>query len=128
MVAISAKLIYQFTKHVLFVRLNCVAFAFAAGDQPRNLALKKPTKMSSTHSRYTSDKAVDGNKNVRMSYLHCIHTVHQSGKRAWWQVYLEAVYLISKVVITNRGEGCGEWISGTFWMELNVCIVYNVCK
>ena len=113
-VAVSVKLIQQFIKHVyLLGTINCVALSFVAKASPTNLALRKPTQMSSTHGRYTSDKAVDGNKN--MSSLHCSHTTYQRGTRAWWQVDLQAVYIIRKVVITNRGDRSGEWTSRACW-------------
>ena len=108
-VAVSVKLIY------LLGTINCVALSFVAKASPTNLALRKPTQMSSTHGRYTSDKAVDGNKNVHMSSLHCSHTTYQRGTRAWWQVDLQAVYIIRKVVITNRGDRSGERTSRACW-------------
>jgi len=118
----------------MLCRANYVAFSFAVKNINTNLARGKPTKMSSTHSpRYTSDKAVDGNKDIRMGRQHCSHTKDGARERAWWQVDLEAAYWIRKVIITNRGEKSGECINRTCWTELNhvlthACIPYNVRK
>ena len=73
-----------------------------------NLALGKPARQFSTYKTHTASKAVDGNKANFLSQGSCTHTVW-SGKGVWWQVDLEAVYDIREVVITNRGECCGEF-------------------
>ena len=70
----------------------------------KNLALRKPTWQSSTwsHGLYTSDKAVDGNKNVNMQNMGCSHTKEEYNP--WWVVSLEADYFVTKVLITNRNQ------------------------
>ena len=71
-----------------------------------NLAHGKPTKMSSTLGEFVSWRAVDGDRDS-MSFGHsCTQT--RKEKDAWWQVDLQAVYNIREVVITNRGDCCGE--------------------
>lgn len=72
-----------------------------------NLARGMLTQQSTTNvSRYSSDKAVDGNTNVSMSQGSCART---SGTDVpWWQVDLKAVYEIREVSITNRGDCCGK--------------------
>ena len=117
----------------MLCRANYVAFSFVVENIDTNLARGKPTKMSSTLNKYSSDKAVDGNKNTYISNMHCSHTNTDTGDRAWWQVDLQAAYWIKNVIITNRGEQSGEYINRTCWTELkhvliHACILYNVCK
>ena len=71
-----------------------------------NLAHGKPTKMSSTFGSYVSLKAVDGDRNSSITENSCTQTLKQ--KENWWQVDLQAVYVIREVVITNRGDRDGE--------------------
>ena len=69
-----------------------------------NLALGKPTQMSSTFGSYVSSNAVDGNSsNTGMS---CSLTLKQNEN--WWQVDLQAIYVIREVVITTIGHRNGE--------------------
>ncbi|KAK3522811.1 hypothetical protein QTP86_001650 [Hemibagrus guttatus] len=54
--------------------------------------------------------AIDGNRasNLKISSL-----THTSGQNSpWWRVDLLAVYDISNVIITNRGDCCPERING----------------
>ena len=62
-----------------------------------NLALGKPTKMSSIYNNSASWKGVDGEREPK-------HTcaVTGSDQEAWWQVDLEAVYVIRVVVVYSR--------------------------
>lgn len=71
-----------------------------------NLALGKPTSMSSNTGTNTPAKAVDGNRNSTLKGNSCSQT--KSEDNAWWQVDLQAVYAIWAVTITNRGDCCGE--------------------
>ena len=71
-----------------------------------NLALGKPTSMSSNIGTNTPAKAVDGNRNSTLKGNSCSQT--KSEINAWWQVDLQAVYVIWTVTITNRGDCCGE--------------------
>ena len=75
------------------------------------MAYKKPTKMSTISynnaTKFGPMNAVDGNRNSDIKFQSCAATRQEV--HAWWQVDLEAVYLITDVVITNRrGECCGE--------------------
>ena len=72
-----------------------------------NLALHKPTQMSSTMPPYVSSRVVDGNTNRNMTKQSCSQTVPYTGDN-WWQVDLLAIFLIKDVVITNRGDDGGE--------------------
>ena len=67
-----------------------------------NLALRKPTKMSSLFEDNVASRAVDGNRNGNMAALSCTHTNGELG--AWWQVDLQDLYLIKHVIISNRDD------------------------
>ena len=71
-----------------------------------SLAHGKPTKMSSTFGSYDSSKAVDGDRNSAITGNGCTQTLKQM--KNWWQVDLQAVYVIKEVAITNRGDRNGE--------------------
>jgi len=67
-----------------------------------NLALRKPTKMSSLYKDNVASRAVDGNRNGNLAALSCTHTNYDLG--AWWQVDLQDLYLIKHVIISNRDD------------------------
>ncbi|XP_050960134.1 fucolectin-like isoform X2 [Labeo rohita] len=81
------------------------------GSTSRNLALGAKTDQSSTFPFFGLAKhAVDGNSNSNYFLGSCTHTFMEHSP--WWRVDLGGVYKISRVTITNRGDCCGEWISG----------------
>ena len=67
----------------------------------------KPTKMVSVFKNitigYKSMKAVDGS---RMTDVHVTRScaVTDYGDYIWWLVDLQAIYLITEVALTNRGD------------------------
>ena len=69
-------------------------------DLSGNLAVGKPTTMSSLYGSSYSSYAVDGTRDGKWKHNSCSHTLDEKG--AWWQVDLLAVYLIREVVLTNR--------------------------
>ena len=71
-------------------------------DLTGNLAVGKPTTMSSLHGFYYSSRVVDGTRDSTWSHGSCAQTLGDVG--AWWQVDLQAVYLIREVIITNRAS------------------------
>ena len=71
-----------------------------------NLALKKPTKQSSTGWSGPSSKAVDGNKNTFYHARSCTHT-HRDAK-PWWRVDLGGRHVVGNIKITNRGDCCSS--------------------
>lgn len=78
-----------------------------------NLALGKTTWQSTTF-RYndiwaTSWLAVDGNANPNFHNGHCTHT-DPSDRSPWWMVDLAGFYNVQRVVVTNRGDNCCEYI------------------
>nr|Q9I927.1 RecName: Full=Fucolectin-5; Flags: Precursor [Anguilla japonica]BAB03527.1 fucolectin-5 [Anguilla japonica] len=54
--------------------------------------------------------AIDGNRDSDSSHGSCSHTTN--GPNPWWRVDLLQVYTIASVTITNRGDCCGERITG----------------
>ncbi len=68
-----------------------------------NLALHKPARQSSTYdSGYAAANCVDG---VKSGGSPC-HT--QNEKNPWWQVDLQGNYAVSRIVVSNREDCCGE--------------------
>jgi len=70
-----------------------------------NLALGKPTSMSSVYFESASWKGVDGKREPRVwgqdpTKHTCAATM--SDDAAWWQVDLQAVYVIREVVFTPQ--------------------------
>ena len=51
------------------------------------------------HGKGTASLAVDGERNNESGALSCFRTKTQKG--AWWRVDLQAVYMITQVIITN---------------------------
>ncbi|XP_067217482.1 uncharacterized protein [Chanodichthys erythropterus] len=77
---------------------------------PRNLALGATAVQSSTYDGLAAQNAVDGNRNSIRSHGSCTHT--NGDKDPWWRVDLLEVYKITRVSITNRGDGYAERING----------------
>ncbi|TSY83965.1 Fucolectin-4 [Bagarius yarrelli] len=76
-----------------------------------NLALRgTATQSSITGSNYHAKCAIDGNKASNILSFSCTHTQFETDP--WWRVELLAVYNISSVVITNRGDCCSDRING----------------
>jgi len=72
--------------------------------KPGNLALKKPTRQSSTGWHGCSKRAVDGNRNSNYNAGSCTHT--QRNYYPWWRVDLGTPQRVFKVSLTNRGDCC----------------------
>ena len=71
-----------------------------------SLSLRKPAYQSSTYEDCTADKAVDGNEANNFYHKSCSCT--NNDFQPWWLVDLGAEYLVSEIVITNRGDCCGK--------------------
>jgi len=73
-------------------------------DISGNLAAGKPTKMSSDvkNSQMFSWRAADGRRDNSAGDKCCAYTAKQKGN--WWEVDLQAVYLIREVDITSTGS------------------------
>ena len=73
-----------------------------------NIALRQPTWQSSTfNAAWTSDKAVDGNKDTKILDQHCSHTAGVE-VHPWLAVDLGSPVFIYGINLTNRGDCCGE--------------------
>ncbi|XP_048057805.1 fucolectin-7-like [Megalobrama amblycephala] len=92
---------------IVFLTLTglCVA------DSKGNLALGATAVQSSTYDKLAAaQKAVDGNRNPIRKHGSCSHT--NADKDPWWRVDLLEVYMVTRVSITNRGDGNAERING----------------
>ena len=69
----------------------------------------------------TADKAVDGNPASNFHNKSCTHTKVED--KPWWTVDLGAEYLVSEVVITNRGDSFGIYLYGFL-----ISMVFFFCK
>ncbi len=78
-----------------------------------NLALKKPAFQSSEYLWGSPERATDGNSDTDFYKESCSHTglSDLDFDEAWFVIDLEESYKVSKVVITNRGDCCGEYLS-----------------
>lgn len=74
----------------------------------------RPTFQSSTLYGSDSSKAVDGRLTTK---AHCTHTGFSSNKREeatdnpWWSVDLGATRRVTRILVTNRGDCCGDRLS-----------------
>ncbi|XP_040204337.1 uncharacterized protein LOC120936213 [Rana temporaria] len=82
----------------------------ATQNSGTNLALRGQAAQSSSYSAINEAiKSIDGNTDSNF-YKSCSCT--QPDLSPWWRVDLRAPYRISSVVITNRGDCCGERLNG----------------
>ncbi|XP_048057784.1 pentraxin fusion protein-like [Megalobrama amblycephala] len=94
----------------------CEVEVFAENDipsyicSPRNLAVGGKAVQSSTYSTNGPQNAIDGNRNPIAGRGSCSYT--NGDRDAWWRVDLLDVYKITRVSITNRGDGAAERING----------------
>ncbi|XP_048059454.1 uncharacterized protein LOC125276079, partial [Megalobrama amblycephala] len=83
----------------------------AAGGATGNLALGATAVQSSTYDQLAAaQKAIDGNRNSIRKQGSCSHTKDE--KDPWWRVDLLEVYEVTRVSITNRGDGYAQRING----------------
>ncbi|KAF7686831.1 hypothetical protein HF521_015224 [Silurus meridionalis] len=75
-----------------------------------NVALRGIATQSSLFSTYGAFFAIDGSRASNFVSSSCAHTNGQYN--AWWRVDLLAVYDISNVIITNRGDAVPTRING----------------
>ncbi|KAK7138555.1 hypothetical protein R3I93_015859 [Phoxinus phoxinus] len=77
---------------------------------PGNLALGATAVQSSTWGGAGAQRAVDGNRDSIWSGGSCSHT--NGDRDPWWRVDLGKAYEVTRVSITNRGDGYAERING----------------
>ncbi|KAK2174249.1 hypothetical protein NP493_816g02032 [Ridgeia piscesae] len=75
-------------------------FAFALNAAERNIALRRPSRISSSKNGGTADKANDGNINGIFRRGSCTH--NDDSLKPWWAVDLESERLVLSVHIYNR--------------------------
>jgi hypothetical protein len=69
-----------------------------------NVALGKPTNMSSYEFDFDGWKGVDGDTNQFWDGNSCFHT--DSDHKSWWRVDLGKIFRIVRVVLYNRVDSC----------------------
>lgn len=107
---------FKAAKGVRYVRViaegtQCMQIAqlavYPMDNQGKNIAQGKPTTSKDIYenNRYGSspDKAVDGYLQTK-SFPHIYHSACNSDP--WWQVDLQGVYSIAKIVFYNRADCC----------------------
>lgn len=90
-----------------------------------NVALRGKATQSTTTSGTTSvvaNNAIDGNRESNMAAGSCTHTDTQDNP--WWRLDLLEPYIVTSMIITNRGDCCAERIDGA---EIHVgnYVMYN---
>ncbi|XP_041958048.1 uncharacterized protein LOC121716004 isoform X4 [Alosa sapidissima] len=77
----------------------------------KNVALDGiATQSGATWDWGHADKAIDGNRDSNWYHYSCSHTGLEPNP--WWRVDLLKKYRVHSVVITNRGDCCGERLNG----------------
>ena len=70
---------------------------------------KNTSQSSNNYNReYPPSKAIDGNPDGIFSHHSCSKTTADSSGHAWWSAIFEELLEVEAVVITNRGDCCGE--------------------
>ncbi|XP_046551763.1 fucolectin-like [Haliotis rubra] len=72
-----------------------------------NLALNRPTSVSSSYSNNGGSTGNDGNSNGHFGSGSCFAS-QDADSDPWWQVDLQANFIVKKIEITNRQECCPE--------------------
>ncbi|CAJ1063011.1 pentraxin fusion protein-like [Xyrichtys novacula] len=78
----------------------------------KNVALRGKATQSHRyeHSFGSAYAAIDGNRDATFSAGSCTHTAQMTNP--WWRLDLLDRYIITSIVITNRGDCCEERING----------------
>ncbi|XP_043972212.1 fucolectin-1-like [Gambusia affinis] len=90
-------------------------FGINSAQNYRNVALRgKATESSHYKGEWDgfvdAFKAIDGNRNWNLKKGSCSHTDTESNP--WWRVDLLDSYVVTQVIVTNRGDCCEERING----------------
>ncbi|XP_026226612.1 fucolectin-1-like [Anabas testudineus] len=78
----------------------------------QNVALRGKATQSQRlgHILGAAYNAIDGNRNSDFGAGSCTHTTEQTNP--WWRVDLLESYIVTSVIITNRGDCCAERFNG----------------
>ncbi|XP_043972205.1 uncharacterized protein LOC122830697 [Gambusia affinis] len=96
--------------HLLLLLPVCSAYTY------QNVALRGKATQSSQfkgepwNAFVGASNAIDGNLNSDLKKGSCTHT--ETENNPWWRVDLLDSYVVTQVVITNRGDCCGERLNG----------------
>ncbi|XP_047672315.1 fucolectin-like [Tachysurus fulvidraco] len=94
----------------LYLGICMLSLQWILTYQQVNVALNGIATQSSLYDYNYASFAIDGNRASDLSASSCSHTNCQNSE--WWRVDLLAVYYISNVIITNRGDCCEDRING----------------
>ncbi|XP_074509085.1 uncharacterized protein LOC141778617 [Sebastes fasciatus] len=85
---------------------TCSAYTY------QNVALRGKATQSVRYGDLYGDayNAIDGNRESNYLAGSCTHTVVQANP--WWRVDLLESYIVTSVIITNRGDCCAERLDG----------------
>ncbi|XP_054477050.1 uncharacterized protein LOC129109111 [Anoplopoma fimbria] len=83
---------------------TCSAYTY------QNVALRGKATQSNHHADGFAQNAIDGNRESNYGAGSCTHTVEQTNP--WWRVDLLESYIVTSVIITNRGDCCAERLNG----------------
>ena len=92
-----------------------------------NIAKGKKTSQSSTLYGAGSERAVDGNTNRSWHGGSVTHTQCTNDK-PWWEVDLEALYLIDEIKVFNRGDCCSSRLNNFYVMIYNTNDGKDTCR
>ena len=77
-------------------------------DELVNIALNKPTKMSSIFTAHPAELANDGNTDGNFYLPQCACTAAHQYDDTWWTVDLGGLHHVFAVQIWNRADCCRE--------------------
>ncbi|XP_058240213.1 fucolectin-like [Hemibagrus wyckioides] len=95
---------------LLFLGIYIFSMKWILTNQQVNVALKGIATQSSVYDNRYASLAIDGHRESSSFSYPCSHT--NADYNPWWRVDLLAVYDISIVIVTNRGNCCPERING----------------
>ncbi|XP_034553429.1 uncharacterized protein LOC117822690 [Notolabrus celidotus] len=98
-------------KHVSVLLLPLLLGSCLA-ETYQNVAVRGKATQSSQllNPLASASNAIDGNRDSTYSAGSCTHTLSQTNP--WWRVDLLEPYIITSIIITNRGDCCTERING----------------
>uniref|UniRef100_A0A3B5B1U4 Si:ch211-215k15.4 n=1 Tax=Stegastes partitus TaxID=144197 RepID=A0A3B5B1U4_9TELE len=78
----------------------------------KNLALRGKATQSTRyeHVLAAASNAIDGNRDSTFSHGSCTHTPEED--KPWWRVDLLESYIITSIIVVNRGDCCEHRING----------------
>ncbi|XP_060744449.1 uncharacterized protein LOC132858221 [Tachysurus vachellii] len=95
---------------LLFLGMYIFLVQWILTHQQVNVALGGIATQSSTYLQRYASFAIDGNRATNVNSHSC--TTTNAEYNPWWRVDLLAVYDISNVIITNRGDCCTDRLNG----------------